>query len=292
MHAGVFLERWLDTFVRPFRAPNTTACYRRAIASLPPSVAACDLAELDGLALQAAINRQAAKHPRAAQLTFATLHAAMGKAVQLGYINRNPMDACIRPAHEPKKAAVLSPPELARYIHAARAEAAFPLLLLIATTGLRRSEALGLTWGCIDLAAGCLRVEQQRVRIDGRMQLRPLKSKASRRTLPLSAPIIAELAAVRADQRVVSFSGFVIDTNPDSLRKAHLRTISRGGLPAVTLHGLRHSVATAQAVAGCPMKVLQGILGHSKYELTANLYADHVAAADCAPYMAALASVG
>lgn len=291
MHAGVFLEQWLETFVRPFRAPSTAACYRRAIVSLPSAVTACDLAALDGLTLQAAINAQARKHPRAAQLTFATLHAALAKAVQLGYIQRNPIDACIRPKHEPKKAAVFTPQQLAAYIEAARAEAAFPLLLLIATLGLRRSEALAVTWDRIDLASGSLRVDRQRVRIDHRMQFCPLKSKASRRTLPLSPPIVAELVSMRSAQRVVSFSGLLFDTNPDSLRKAHLRTIQRAQLPGVTLHGLRHSVATAQAVSGCPMKVLQGMLGHSRFELTANLYADHIGAADCAPYMAALASV-
>lgn len=290
MIAGAFLNAWLDTFVRPFRAPNTVACYRRAIDALPPSVAGCELASLDGMAIQAAINQQAAKHPRAAQLTFATLHVAFAKAVQLGYIDRHPMAACVKPVHQPKKAAFLTPAQLAAYIEAARSEPCFPLLLLIATLGLRRSEALGLQWAAVDLTSGVVCITQQRIRINHGYQLRPLKSRASRRALPIPPPLAAELAALRADQRVLSFSGFVFDTNPDSLRKAHLRAIARAGLPGVTLHGLRHSVATAAAVAGCPMKVLQGILGHSTFELTANLYADHMATADFAPHLARVAS--
>ena len=291
MLAGEYLELWLETFVRPFRAPSTAACYRRAIDALPSSVTSCALADLDGMAIQAAVNAQARKHPRAAQLTFATLHTALAKAVQLGYLPRHPMAACIKPAHQPRKAAVLSAAQLAAYIEAARQEPCFPLLLIISTLGLRRSEALGLTWACIDLAGGILHVHQQRVRIDHRLQLRPLKSHASNRALPIPPPLAAELAAVRADQRVFSFSGWVVDTNPDSLRRAHLRAIERAGLPAVTLHGLRHSMATIAAADGCPMKSLQGILGHSKYELTANLYADHLTSGDYAPHLARLASV-
>lgn len=291
MITETYLELWLETFVRPFRAPSTAACYRRAIDALPASVAGRDLSALDGMAIQAAINAQARKHPRAAQLTFATLHAALTKAVQLGYLDRHPMAACIKPHHDPKRALVLTPGQLAAYIAAARSEACFPLLLLISTLGLRRSEALGLQWSCIDLAGGVLHVCQQRVRINHGLQLRPLKSRASNRLLPIPPPLAAELATIRADQRVVSFSGWVFDTNPDSLRKAHLRAIARAGLPPVTLHGLRHSVATAAAAAGCPMKILQGILGHSRFELTANLYADHIATGDYAPYMSQLASV-
>lgn len=290
MTAEEYLLLWLDTFVRPFRAPNTTACYARAIRSLPAAVTQAELALLDGMAIQSAINKQAAKHPRAAQLTFATLHTAFAKAVQLGYISRHPMAACIKPAHEPRKAVVLSPSQLASYISAARGETCFPLLLLISTLGLRRSEALGLQWSAVDLAEGVVHITQQRVRMHHGLRLRPLKSKASCRVLPLPAPIVAELMAIRAEQRVLSFSGFVVDTNPDTLRSAHRRVIARAELPAVTLHGLRHSMATAAAVAGCPMKVLQGILGHSKFELTANLYADHIRAADLAPHLAQVAS--
>jgi len=290
MTAEAFLTSWLETFVRPFRAPNTTACYQRAISSLPACVSGCDLASLDGMAIQAAINQQAAKHPRAAQLTFATLHVAFAKAVQLGYIDRHPMAACVKPAHQPQKAVVLSPVQLAAYIEAARAEACFPLLLLIATLGLRRSEALGLQWPAVDLASGVVHITQQRLRVHHGLQLRPLKSRASCRVLPIPAPVAAELAAWRADQRVVSFSGYVFDTNPDSLRNAHLRAVARAGLPGVTLHGLRHSMATAAAVTGCPMKVLQGIMGHSTFELTANLYADHIATVDYAPHLVRVAS--
>lgn len=279
-----YLEQWLETFVRPFRAASTTACYRRAINALPPSVTACPIDQLNGMTLQAAINRQSSKHPRAAQLTYAMLHVALGKAVELGIVNRSPLAGCIKPQHRTKRAAVLSLNQLQAYITAAREQPSFPLLLLMATCGLRRGEALGLMWQ--DISGDTLRVCRQRVRIDRAYRVTDLKSKAAHRVLPLAAPISAELARIH----VRSFSGWVCDTTPEALRKQHRAALSAADLPDVTLHGLRHSMATAAAADGCPIKVLQSILGHARYQLTADLYADHLQPENLAPSMASLAS--
>lgn len=284
MLTGEYLDQFIDAFVRPFRAPNTVSCYRRAFQSLPAAVLNADLQALSGLLLQAAINDQARRHPRAAQLTFACLSVAMKKAVELGLLDRSPMIGCQKPAHHAAKADVLTPDQLAAYIDAARTEAAFPLLLLMAACGLRRGEALGLRWDHIDLASGIVRIDQQRMRVHHGYRLRPLKSVASNRVLPLPPPITDELRSMR----VRSFSGFVADLTPEALAKAHRRVLDAADLPHVTPHGLRHSMATAAAAQGCPMKILQGILGHSKYELTANLYADHLSTEAFAPYLASL----
>lgn len=286
MLVGDYLNQYTDAFVRPFRAPNTVNCYRRAFRSLPDAVTGTQLHQLTGLQLQAAINAQARRHPRAAQLTFACLSTAMKKAVQLGMVERSPMHGCVKPVHHAAKAAVLTPEQLAAYIDAARSEPAFPLLLLMAACGLRRGEALGLRWDRVDLQTGTLRVDQQRMRVHHGYQLRPLKSRASNRVLPLPPPISEELRLIR----VRSFTGFVVDLTPEALARAHARVLQRAQLPHVTPHGLRHSMATAAAAQGCPMKILQGILGHSKYELTANLYADHLSADAYAPHMATLAA--
>lgn len=287
MLTGTYLETFTDTFIQPFRKANTVSCYRRAFHTLPRAILAADLDQLDGLQLQSALNQKARKHPRAAQLQFACLSVAMKKAVQLGLLSRSPMEGTVKPVHAAARAVVLSADQLAAYIRAARAEPAYPLLLLMATCGLRRGEALGLQWRDVDLQGQRLRIHQQRLRIHHGYRLQPLKSRASVRVLPISQPLCTELSAVC----VRSFSGFVHDCTPESLRKAHLRVLAAEALPPVTLHGLRHSVATLAASQGCSMKILQGILGHSKYELTADLYADHLSTENFAPAVEALQSL-
>lgn len=286
MIVEAYLHSYVDTFVVPFRKPNTAACYRRAFAALPRSVLGVQLGELDGLTIQAALNAKARKHPRAAQLQYACLSAALRKGVDLGMLPRSPLAGCVKPNHDAAKAAVLTAAQLAAYIDAARQEKAFPLLLLMSTCGLRRGEALGLKWSDVDLTSGTLLIHQQRMRVHHGYKLVPLKSRASVRRLPISPPLAEELGRVR----VRAFSGFVCDITPESLRKAHLRALERGALPPVTLHGLRHSMATLAAAQGCPMKILQGILGHSRFELTANLYADHLTADVYTPHMACLSA--
>lgn len=290
MHTGTYLTRWLDAFVLPIRAPSTVACYRRAIAALPSCVLDCELDHLDGLLLQEVINAKARVHPRAAQLIFAMLHAALAKAVRLHYLPASPLDACEKPRHLPAKAAVLTAPQLSAYLMAARNTRAWPLLLLMATCGLRRGEALGLQWSDIDANSGLLHVRRQRLRIDGSYLARPLKSAASLRDLPLPAPVLSELAAFHSGQGVRALAGWIVDLSPEGLARAHASVLTAAELPHVTLHGLRHSMATIAVDAGCPVRVLQSILGHSRYTLTADLYAAHLGAAQFAPHMANVCS--
>lgn len=285
-----YLEQWLATFCAPFRAPSTVACYRRAFAALPPSLMSSPLQSVSGMSIQAAINAQAVTHPRAAQLTFAALHVALQRAVALDMLPAHPMRGCIKPAHTAAKAAILTPPQLSLYLAAARASPAYPLLLVMAGMGLRRGEALGLTWAAVDLSGGVLHVRQQRMRIAGSYSARPLKSDASRRSLPIPPPIASELARVRAAQHTRSIAGWVCDITPEALARHHAAVLAHAGLPHITLHGLRHSMATAAVSSGCPIKILQGVLGHSGYQLTADLYANHLTFAAFAPHMVALAT--
>ena len=165
-----------------------------------------------------------------------------------------------------------------------------PLLLLMVTCGLRRGEALGLTWAAVDWTAGTIAICQQRGRVAGRgMQTAALKTGASARVLPLAGPVARELTAWRAAQPVLT--RWVLDTTPERLARDHAAALAAAGLPHVTLHGLRHSMATAAAEAGAPIKLLQAVLGHSTYKLTADLYADHVRAAALGPVLDTMARV-
>lgn len=285
MRLSEYLEQWIDAFVSPFRAANTVGCYRRAMAALPPQLLHTELTAVTGLQLQAAMNRKAAKHPRAAQLMYAMLHTALGQAVKLGMLDTNPALACVKPRHVAKIATVLDAEQLRRYLQEARMTPAWPLLMLISTCGLRRSEALGLTWGAIDLGNGLLKITQQRLRAQGSYAAQPLKSRSSRRVLTLPPQLMDELRPLRGHP-----AAWVVNMTPEALAKAHQAAVKAAGVPAVTLHGLRHSMATICAADGMPIKQLQAVLGHAHYQLTADTYAGHVAAATGAAALARMAA--
>ena len=95
---------------------------------------------------------------------------------------------------------VSMPTDLARLLDAVKDSRYFPALQLIATTGMRKGEALGLSWKAVDLAAGLLKVITTLGRVDGILRLSEPKTARSRRVIPLSAPIVTMLKAHRKDQ--------------------------------------------------------------------------------------------
>ena len=62
--------------------------------------------------------------------------------------------------------------------------------------------------------------------------------------------------------------------NPRYLEKLFGKIIAEAGLPPMSFHNLRHSAATLLLSMGVPLKVIQEILGHSNFAITANIYTD------------------
>lgn len=75
------------------------------------------------------------------------------------------------------------------------------VLTLIATTGLRRGEALALHWADIDLDAGILVVRGTLGRVGGKLMISEPKTDRSRRVVPISPPLVALPRAHRANQQ-------------------------------------------------------------------------------------------
>lgn len=272
MTLGAWLETWMELYIVPSElAENTILCYNRAVRAVPPELLNTDLQSLSPLMLRRWLLQVAKEHPRAAQLDRVMLHRALLLAHKAGEAPACLCDPDLLPQikHKAAKAAVLDGDQLRAYLHAAsRAKYGLPLMLMCC--GLRRSEALGVRWDAVDLAAGTVAICGQR--LPGSDELSPLKSAASLRVLALPPQL---LQALRRQPRPIG-GGWVCDISARQLYKVHEALLRDCGLPHVTLHGLRHSYATAAVQIGTPIKVLQGSLGHARYQLTADLYADHL----------------
>ena len=273
MKVSNWLGMWYTTYVERSKelAPSTKAMYRRAVAAVPAWLGDMPLDDpLLPLHLTRWLADVAEVHPRAAQLDRVMLSRALRVAGKLGLCPRMTIDTDTVPKtpHTPAKALVLTREQVFAYRTAARAVRSYPLLMLC-LCGLRRGEALGARWQ--DLDGATLRVQRQRQRIDGQLMTRRLKSQASQRELVLPPWLVADLAATPR-----SITGWILDTTPERLHKDHRQVIQAAQLPPVTLHGLRHTFATLAARQGVPMKQLQHALGHSKMQLTTDLYADHL----------------
>ena len=73
-------------------------------------------------------------------------------------------------------------------------------LVLIASTGMRKGEALALSWDRVDLDAGVLRVAATISRVGGRSVITEPKTVRSRRAVPLNPAVVSMLRRHRANQ--------------------------------------------------------------------------------------------
>lgn len=170
---------------------------------------------------------------------------------------------------------VLKAAESSRY-HAA--------VVLIAATGLRKGEALGLAWDHVDQDAGQLKVTATLGRIGDRLLINGPKTERSRRTVPLNAGVVAMLRRHRAVQReermranVWKDSGLVFTTefggpiDPRNLLRVIEVAAKAAGVAGVGVHTLRHSAAVAWLEAGVHIKAVADLLGHSSVSITGDV---------------------
>ena len=211
------------------------------------------------------------------------------KAYQMRKISVNIMDFVERPQISTPPISALSADEAKILIAESAKTRYLPLVMLATSTGMRRSELLGLKWKNIDLERMSLSVEQVLHTLKGGRQIfSDPKSKSSRRRIDLHRDTVEMLRRLKVATMDRLGESFTRDTTVFSDSdgqpwksvgvsqgvKALLKKIGR---PDVTLHGLRHTSASLMLAAGVHMKVVQEILGHADYGLTANTYS-HVGA--------------
>ena len=60
--------------------------------------------------------------------------------------------------------------------------------------------------------------------------------------------------------------------HPERVSKMFKRLVSETDLPAISVHGLRHTSATLGLINGTPLKVMSERLGHSSIAVTGDIY--------------------
>jgi integrase len=181
---------------------------------------------------------------------------------------------------------------LRRFLDASREQndRLHPLWVLIATTGMRRGEALGLRWVDLDVEAGRLRVVRTITQTRSAVVVGEPKTARGRRAVALDGSTVAVLRDHRRrmlEERLLVGPDFVDhglvfhqpdgrSLRPDAVSDAFLRRVARYGQPRLTLHGLRHTWATLALEQGVHPRVVQERLGHSTIAITLGIYS-HVA---------------
>ena len=226
--------------------------------------------------------------------THRTLHKAFADAVRWQQLDRNPCHQAEPPRADQVAADARaarqswSAAELRRFLAGTAEHRHHAAFYVAATTGLRRSELLGLRWQDVDLDAGSLRVVQKLVRGRDRYELvRAPKSAAGARTVALDGATMKVLRDHRRDQAAhrlayqhqyrnhdlvfAALDGAPL--SPPALTKAFRRAVSKVDVPAIRWHDLRHTHATLLLTSNTPVKVVAERLGHASPVVTLTTYA-------------------
>lgn len=162
------------------------------------------------------------------------------------------------------------------------------IYLTMLFTGLRRGEACGLTWDCVDLNKGTLRIDKQLQNIPGQpgaFRLVPTKNSKGR-TITAASFVIELLKRYRTQQIKARLKagplwhddGFVFcnevgeHLSPSTVYHNYKKIVTSIGLPDARLHDLRHSYAVAVFQAGDDIKTVQDNLGHHTASFTLDVY--------------------
>ena len=120
------------------------------------------------------------------------------------------------------------------------------------------------------------------LRASGRV--RP-ETKAGRRIVEL-APVVVEALklhhrrvverqlelGIRPDHGYVFTDELLQPLHPDSISDRFERFVRAGGLPRISLHGLRHTVGSVLAAEGENPEAIRALLGHENVRTTLSLY--------------------
>jgi integrase len=292
---AMFVEDWIrKALAASNRKPSTRENYATIARThlIPAPFGALTLDRLRPSDIEALLvaKRDAGLSDSTVRLVYTVCRTMLDIAVRDGLMRRNPAAAVKRPTIKRNEARYLTPAEVGRLLEAANGDRLHPLIVLMLGTGLRRGEALALHWRDVDLTAGHVRVRWTLGRVERALVFDEPKTSQSRRFVSLPSPVVetlrrhkASLAAERLaavawvpwpDHDDLVFPTHVgTPTDPRNALRAFEGIAGRAELTGVGLHTLRHSAASALIASGAHLKVVQEMLGHSSYGITADVYA-------------------
>ena len=210
-------------------------------------------------------------------------------AVHLDIVQTNPVDRIIRPKQQKlrKEKIALIKEELNQFLTLAKNDAR-PVLYtawhILAYTGLRRGELLGLEWSDIDFKNKTISVSKTLVTINGRLSTQKPKTKRSARTISLDDSTVQVLKDWKLEQKKLFFkfgikSKDIVITNTKGgyFDFAHFRDelkyfLGKHKLKQFSVHSLRHTHASLLFEAGIEPKTISDRLGHSNIQTTLDMY--------------------
>lgn len=183
-------------------------------------------------------------------------------------MQRNPGEAADPPKGKSPEMKVWSSEQLRTFSQSVTSHPWAGVWSLMATTGMRRGEVLGLRWSDVELDAATVTIRSTRVRFGTTVATSTPKTARGNHTLAFGPTVVTSLKTWRKTQSTdrlligvgwVNAADLVVTVGDGSAPnpEAFSNLFGALGLPVIRLHDLRHSHATATLAAGVPVKALR-----------------------------------
>nr|WP_255723653.1 site-specific integrase [Sporosarcina sp. ACRSL] len=221
-------------------------------------------------------------------------------AIKRGYLQTNPFAYVDMPTNASKKVIVENDNEMENFYNREQLieflscleqgsnYKAYVLFRLLAFSGMRKGEALALTWNDLNFSANEIRINKAIAHgKDNQLYVKSTKTGIAR-TIKMDDTTMAILKEWKKKQKkdylVLGFNTlqpkqlvFSNERNefvkPTKTRKWILHVQKKYQLEKITTHGLRHTHCSLLFEAGASLKEVQDRLGHSDIKTTMNIYA-------------------
>jgi integrase len=241
-------------------------------------------------------HRAAGLSARTVRYIHTIVHAALKDALRWNRVVRNVADAATPPSAASARSSrpkAWTAAQLRAFLDYAADSQLLPVWIFLATSGCRRGECLGLRWDDLDLDAGTAVISRQVTAIDHEVVVKDVPKTKRGHLIRLDTGTLSMLRRLRIDQAEHRLrvgpaylgEGYVFcqwDSKPyhperfsrefDRKQAYFSRDHPHSPLPAITLHGLRHTWATLALTAGIDIKIVSERLNHSSTHITREIY--------------------
>lgn len=225
--------------------------------------------------------------PKTVKNTHVVLRKALADAERLGLVQRNAAAAARGPTVTRPEMATWSSDQLKEFSAVAQESRMRNAFTILASTGMRRGEALGLRWSDVDFDSSQLAIVQTVSMVDSKIIIGQPKTAGSRRTVyvhDITIKALRQQRQLQAEERLAAGPAWDTENdlvfrnptggpvNPDGFSRHFDKLVEKADVPRIRLHDLRHTNATLSLKAGVHPKIVSERLGHSSIAITLDLY--------------------
>ncbi|MFR7820809.1 tyrosine-type recombinase/integrase [Candidatus Pseudoruminococcus sp.] len=226
------------------------------------------------------------------------ISSILGEAVKQGILLSNPCSRVRTPKIKHKEAEYLEENDVIRLLQSLEKEPLQyrALITLLLYSGMRRGEALGLTWKDINFKDNLIDINKSSLYVSGKGIFDDeTKNESSKRVIKVPQSVIDSLKQLQIEQfhkrqmltdedwqdcdKVFKASNGS-PLHPDTLSSWFKRFLKRHNLPNCHIHTLRHTNASLLIAQGINVRTVSNRLGHAQTSTTENIYSHAIKTAD------------